>query len=67
MHLRKHNNDFDILFRNVLYSANYKLQKSIKRPQNKVLSVQGELGVIIFIQALFSPNLATLLGTPHLI
>ena len=49
MHIRMHNNDFDIhvLLRSVHFSA--KLQKSTKIPPKVVLSVQGKLGVRIFI------------------
>ena len=33
MHIRMHNNDFDILLRCLKYSANYKSQKYTKMPK----------------------------------
>ena len=47
-----HTNSFDILLKSVNYSANYKSRKKIHKDtkkNNKVLLVQGELGVRIFI------------------
>ena len=50
MHIRMHNNDFDVHLRSVHYSTklqNTKIHKNIKK--NKVLSVQGKLGFRILI------------------
>ena len=45
-----HDNDFDILLRSVHYSTKLQIAKIHKNaPQNKVLSVQDELGVRILI------------------
>ena len=49
MHLRAHNNDFDIHLRNVNYSAKLQIVKIHNDAKNKLLSVQHELGVRIFI------------------
>ena len=45
-----HNNDFDMFLRSVHYSAKLQIAKiHTNAKKNKVLSVQGELGVRIFI------------------
>ena len=50
MYIRMHNNDFDLLLRSVHYSAKLQIAKiHTKMPKNNVLSVQGKLGVRIFI------------------
>ena len=49
LHLGMFNNDFDIRLGSVHFRPNYKSQISIKCLKNKVLSVQGEYWVRMFI------------------
>ena len=60
-----HNNGYDILLRSDHYSAELHIEKKLSKQILQILSVTTrEIGVRIFISALFSPTPATLFGYP---